>query len=86
MNRVDYIHLFIGCLRINRAVGMKLVTKFGEKGVINLGKAVPFLGGFISGTLDGVTTNIIGDKAKEIFLVNNDVAKINEKKYYAQSK
>ncbi len=71
---------------INRAVGMKLVTKFGEKGVINLGKAVPFLGGFISGTLDGVTTNIIGDKAKEIFLVNNDVAKINEKKYYAQSK
>ena len=65
------------------AVGMKLVTKFGEKGVINLGKAVPLLGGVISGTMDGVTTNVIGDKAKEIFLTNtNDSAET--KRYYAQ--
>ena len=68
---------------INRAVGLKLVTKFGEKGVINLGKAVPLLGGVISGTMDGVTTNVIGDKAKEIFLTNtNDSAET--KRYYAQ--
>lgn len=29
---------------INQKVGFKLLTKFGEKGVINLGKAVPILG------------------------------------------
>ena len=29
---------------INQKVGFRLLTKFGEKGVINLGKAVPLLG------------------------------------------
>lgn len=29
---------------INKRVGFKLFTKFGEKGIINLGKAVPLLG------------------------------------------
>ena len=31
--------------RINRAVGMRLVTKFGENGVLNLGKAILFFRG-----------------------------------------
>lgn len=39
-------------LKINQAVGFKLVTKFGEKGIVNLGKVVPVLGGFISGLVD----------------------------------
>ena len=30
---------------INKAVGFRLVTKLGEKGVVNLGKAVPLVGG-----------------------------------------
>lgn len=29
------------CTAINRRVGMRFVTKFGEKGVVNLGKMVP---------------------------------------------
>lgn len=57
--------------RINRAVGMRLVTKFGEKGLINLGKALPFFGGLVGGTIDGVTTNIIGDTAKKCFINKN---------------
>lgn len=52
---------------INKAVGFRLVTKFGEKGIINLGKAVPLVGGFIGGTVDGIGTNIIGKTAKKIF-------------------
>lgn len=52
---------------INKKVGARLVTKFGEKGVINLGKAVPVLGGLIGGAVDGIGTNIIGKTAKNTF-------------------
>lgn len=54
--------------KINRAVGFKLVTKFGEKGLINLGKVVPVLGGVIGGGLDAFTTNIVGNQARNTFL------------------
>lgn len=52
---------------INKAVGFRLVTKFGQKGIVNLGKAVPLLGGVIGGSVDGVSTNIVGKTAKKIF-------------------
>ena len=54
--------------QINKAVGVRLVTKFGEKGFINLGKAIPLFGGLVGGTIDGVTTNTIGETAKKCFL------------------
>lgn len=54
-------------LKINRAIGMRLVTKFGEKGVVNISKVVPIFGGIIGATFDGVTTNLIGNVAKKIF-------------------
>ena len=53
---------------INKRVGVRLVTKFGEKGIINLGKAIPVFGGIIGGTIDGVTTNTIGETAKKCFI------------------
>lgn len=53
---------------INKAVGFRLLTKFGEKGVVNLGKAVPLIGGVIGGTVDGIGTNIIGKTAKKVFV------------------
>ncbi len=53
---------------INKRVGVRLVTKFGEKGIINLGKAIPLFGGIIGGTIDGVTTNTIGETAKKCFI------------------
>lgn len=53
---------------INKAVGFRLVTKFGEKGVVNLGKAVPLVGGVIGGTVDGIGTNIVGKTAKKLFI------------------
>ncbi|MUJ26364.1 EcsC family protein [Aliivibrio fischeri] len=52
---------------INQKVGFRLVTKFGEKGVINLGKAVPLLGGIIGGTFDSYTTNTVGNVARDTF-------------------
>lgn len=53
---------------INQKVGFRLVTKFGEKGAINLGKAVPIIGGVIGGGLDIISTNTIGNVARNTFI------------------
>ena len=53
---------------INQKVGFRLLTKFGEKGAINLGKMIPLIGGIIGGTFDTVTTNIIGNIARNTFI------------------
>jgi hypothetical protein len=55
---------------INKAVGVRLVTKFGQKGIVNLGKAVPLVGGVIGGAVDGIGTNTIGKTAKKVFVQN----------------
>ncbi|MEH7503828.1 EcsC family protein [Neobacillus drentensis] len=55
--------------KINQAVGFRLLTKFGEKGVINLGKMVPFAGGIIGGTVDAVATKTIGTVAYRLFIL-----------------
>lgn len=54
--------------RINQAVGFRLVTKFGQKGVLNLGKAVPIIGGIIGGGFDLASTKTIGKISKQVFL------------------
>lgn len=56
---------------INQKVGFRLLTKFGEKGVVNMGKAVPVVGGIIGGTFDSVATNIIGSIARDTFIGNS---------------
>ena len=53
---------------INQKVGFRLLTKFGEKGVVNLGKAVPLIGGIIGATFDSVATNTIGNIARDTFI------------------
>lgn len=53
---------------INQKVGFRLLTKFGEKGAINLGKAIPLVGGIVGATFDSVTTNIIGNIARDTFI------------------
>ena len=53
---------------INKAIGFRLITKAGKTGVINLTKAVPFVGGLVGATFDGVTTNLIGNAARDFFL------------------
>jgi uncharacterized protein (DUF697 family) len=52
---------------INQRVGFRLLTKFGEKGVVNIGKAIPLVGGIIGGTVDAVATNIVGNVARDTF-------------------
>lgn len=58
--------------RINHAVGFRLVTKFRQTGAINLGKAVPLIGGVVGGTFDGATTYAIGRVAKNLFVTGGE--------------
>lgn len=53
---------------INQAVGMRLVTKLGQKGVFNLGKMVPLVGGVIGGSFDAYMTNKVGTIARDTFI------------------
>jgi hypothetical protein len=55
--------------RINQTVGFRLVTKAGSRGIVNLVRVVPFVGGVIGGGLDAVATKIIGETAKQIFFL-----------------
>lgn len=54
--------------KINQKVGFRLFTKFGSKGLINLGKAVPVVGGVIGGGFDFAETKIIADRAYKMFI------------------
>lgn len=59
--------------KINRAVGFRMVTKFGQTGAINLGKTIPLVGGVIGGTFDGTATYTIGKVAKNIFVTDEEI-------------
>lgn len=58
-------------IQINRKVGILLITKFGETGIINLSKIVPILGGVIGGGIDATITRAIGIAAKNLFYQND---------------
>ena len=53
---------------INKAVGFRLLTKFGERGVVNLGKVVPVVGGVVGATFDSLATNAVGNIARDVFI------------------
>ena len=54
-------------IEINKKVGFRLFTKFGEKGVTNVGGAIPVLGGLVGGGVDAAWTKAVGNQARNIF-------------------
>ncbi len=58
--------------KINRMVHFRLITKFGEKGVVNLGKLLPVVGGIIGGSVNAISTNTIGNLARKTFIETID--------------
>ena len=54
--------------KINQAVGFRLFTKFGQKGLVNIHKAIPVLGSIVGGTVDAMSTYAIAKAAKALFL------------------
>lgn len=59
-------------VKINQRVGFRLLTKFGEKGAINLVKLVPVAGGMIGGAVDIASTAVIAKNAIKLFIENED--------------
>ena len=57
--------------KINQKVGFRFLTKFGTKGLINIGKAIPIVGGVISGGFDFAETKIIADRAYKMFILGD---------------
>ncbi|MCP5501855.1 MAG: EcsC family protein [Leptospiraceae bacterium] len=56
---------------INQKVGFRLLTKFGEKGLINLSRLIPIAGGLVAGGIDGFSTKGVGEVAKRVFILKN---------------
>ena len=54
-------------IEINKKVGFRLVTKAGTKGVVNLGKLVPFVGGGVGATVNAVGMRTVATYAKSNF-------------------
>lgn len=54
-------------LKINKLVGLRLLTKFGEKGVVNLARLVPLVGGAVGAAFDGTTCYLVGRAADKAF-------------------
>ena len=53
---------------INRRVGYRLFTKLGSRSAVSVGKAVPIVGGIVSGSLDFVETRLIAERAYNMFI------------------
>ena len=58
-------------MKINQKVGFRFITKLGSKGLINIGKAVPVVGGIIGGGFDFAETKVIADRAYKMFILND---------------
>ncbi|GIG55808.1 hypothetical protein Lfu02_01800 [Longispora fulva] len=54
-------------IQINKAVGYRLITKAGTKGIVNLTKLAPVVGGVIGGGINYTSTRIVGTWARKNF-------------------
>jgi hypothetical protein len=55
-------------IKINQQVGFRLLTKFGERGAVNLVKAIPLVGGLVGGGVDALSTHAVGSVAHSTFI------------------
>lgn len=57
--------------KINQKLGFRFITKFGEHGLVNLGKMVPGVGAVVNGGFDYAETKAIGNRAFKMFIQND---------------
>ncbi len=55
---------------INKAVGFRLITKFGSKGIVNFGKMIPLVGGVVGGVFNWAEVAFYARTAKKMFNEN----------------
>lgn len=58
-------------VKINQKVGFRFITKFGERGIVNLGKMIPAVGAVIGGSIDFAETKAIGNRAIKWFFAHD---------------
>lgn len=63
-------------MKINQKIGFRFITKNGTKGIVNLTKLVPVIGGVIGGGFDYGSTKIIANRANTVFQ-DNGIIEIN---------
>jgi hypothetical protein len=54
-------------IELNKRVGLRLLAKAGQTGVVHLAKAVPLVGGLVGGALDATLCLAVGKSARQIF-------------------
>ena len=57
--------------KINQRLGFRFITKFGEKGLINLGKMIPGVGAAVNGGMDFAETKAIANRDYKMFIEGN---------------
>ena len=64
--------------KINQKVWFRFLTKFGEKGIINIAKLVPVVGGVIGGGFVLEETKVIANRAYKMF-IKGDLSALDNK-------
>ncbi len=54
-------------VEINKRVGMRLLATAGERGVVNLARVVPLVGGVVAGSIDYAYCRAVGHRADAVF-------------------
>jgi hypothetical protein len=54
-------------IAINKKIGFRLITKAGTKGLINVSRLVPVLGGVVGGGVDAASCRAVAVAAKRAF-------------------
>jgi uncharacterized protein (DUF697 family) len=54
-------------VEVNKRIGVRLLTKAGERSFVNLSKAVPLVGGVVGGSFDAIVCRAVGRTAKSLF-------------------
>ena len=52
-------------MKINRLIGLRLATRLGERGAVNLAKVAPIIGGLVGGAVNALTCKAIAAFAKK---------------------
>jgi uncharacterized protein (DUF697 family) len=53
-------------VEVNKRIGLRLLTRAGERSVASFSRFVPILGGVVGGSLDAVVCRMVGQTAKKL--------------------
>jgi len=54
-------------VEINKRIGLRLLTKAGQRGLVNFAEAVPVVGGVVGGSFDAIVCRAVGRTARTLF-------------------